>query len=90
MAPELVKKRKKGERYEYDPFKCDMWSLGVTFYYLLTNRLPFNASTPEEMRVCLRNESLQPSPLPDHVDPFWQQTIPLLLQREPSRRITAA
>lgn len=58
MAPELLKKRRRGEIYEYDPFKCDMWSLGVTFYQLLTNRLPFDANTPEEMRVCLRNDQL--------------------------------
>ena len=32
MAPEQVKKRKRGEVFSYDPFKSDMWSLGVTLY----------------------------------------------------------
>jgi len=32
MAPELMKKRKRGEQFAYDPFKSDMWSLGVTLY----------------------------------------------------------
>ena len=32
MAPEVGKWKRKGEKYEYDPFKADMWSLGVTIY----------------------------------------------------------
>lgn len=32
MSPEVAKKRKRNDGYEYDPFKADMWSLGVTVY----------------------------------------------------------
>lgn len=32
MAPEVAKWRKWNENNDYDPFKADMWSLGVTIY----------------------------------------------------------
>jgi len=32
MAPEMIVKRKRFEKFAYDPFKADMWSLGVTLY----------------------------------------------------------
>ena len=32
MAPEIAKKRTWHEKFSYDPFKADMWSLGVTIY----------------------------------------------------------
>ena len=37
MAPEIFKKA------PYDPFKADIWALGVTFYYMATHHLPFEA-----------------------------------------------
>ena len=37
MAPEIFKKA------PYDPFKADIWALGVTFYFMATHRLPFEA-----------------------------------------------
>lgn len=38
MAPEILLKKK------YDPFKADVWSLGVTFYFIAFGRLPWNPS----------------------------------------------
>ena len=35
-APEILKHR------EYDPFKADMWALGVTFYFMATGELPWD------------------------------------------------
>ena len=40
MSPEIVKKRTRKEKFFYDPFRSDMWSLGITLSKLLTNQLP--------------------------------------------------
>ena len=39
MCPELLSKT------PFDPFKADIWALGVTFYFMLTGHRPFNAGT---------------------------------------------
>lgn len=45
MSPELWKKE-----YDIDYYLCDIYSLGVTFYYVINNgKLPFRAKTREEL-----------------------------------------
>ena len=36
MAPEILLKQ------EYNPFKADIWSLGITLYYIHNDKFPFN------------------------------------------------
>ena len=45
MAPEIFLGSK------YDPLKADVWSLGVTFYYIATKRLPFISTTTKEYLI---------------------------------------
>lgn len=47
MPPELI------QMQPYDPFKADVWSLGVTFYQLATGHLPWNYKNPKEMRMSI-------------------------------------
>lgn len=41
--PELFLKK------PYDPMKADVWSLGITFYYLLTGKIPWSSINTSEM-----------------------------------------
>ena len=43
MSPEQIK------RQNYDPFKADIWALGITFYLLATNENPWNFSNKIEL-----------------------------------------
>ena len=42
MAPEILKGK------TYDPFKADVWSLGVTFYFMATKTYPFSPNQSKE------------------------------------------
>ncbi|KAL3080322.1 hypothetical protein niasHS_012427 [Heterodera schachtii] len=44
-APELLQKR------VYDPFKPDVWSLGVVCFVMLTNRMPFSSDVSRRQMV---------------------------------------
>ena len=48
MAPEVV------NRGPYDPFKADVWSLGITLYYMATCDLPFQSKDPKVLRDLIR------------------------------------
>jgi serine/threonine protein kinase len=55
MSPELVSSKNYTR-------KTDIWSLGVVFYQLLTNRVPFNAKNmPDLMRVILSSTPAHPT-----------------------------
>jgi serine/threonine protein kinase len=41
MAPEVLT--------GYYGKECDIWSIGVSFYYLLTGKLPFRSKSPFRM-----------------------------------------
>lgn len=55
MSPELIDKKKK-----YDPFKSDIWALGILFYYLLCGYFPFRGDSKSLYRKILKCELLFP------------------------------
>lgn len=61
MAPEILLGNK------YDPFKADIWSLGVLYYTLLEARLPWKFdSRKAHLAAILNNEIILPMNLTEH------------------------
>jgi calcium-dependent protein kinase len=82
IAPEVLKRN-------YNE-KCDVWSIGVMMFILLTGKPPFWGDSDKEI---LQNvEKGLPDKRPDewrHISPEAQQLIDLLLKVDPQKRIAA-
>jgi tRNA A-37 threonylcarbamoyl transferase component Bud32 len=79
IAPEILR------GYGYD-FGCDVWSLGVLFFFLLTGELPFDADTPKDVA---RNIIKGRYDLTRHtIDVTIKELISQCLEVNPNRRIS--
>jgi serine/threonine protein kinase len=78
MAPEIICKMQ-----GYDIFMADIWSLGVTFYFMATARLPWKSSSSEGIAGEIRLGSIIPI---SGVDPAVAALIDKMLILEPSLR----
>lgn len=68
----------------YDPFAADVWSLGVTLYYMLFDRLPFVADKLSEIQ---RKVSVEDVRFPDGTDKSIMDLIRKMLKKNPTKRI---
>ena len=82
MAPEIIKRK-------YDE-KCDLWSIGVILYILLTGRPPFDGNDDEEILENVKkgvyDKWSYPFPL---LSAQAKDLIVKLLQYEPKKRLSA-
>lgn len=95
MAPEVVKVIEKPDLshwYKYG-MQCDMWSIGIMLYIILTDQHPFAATAMSAKvaagRIMRRAVPLQPLDDCD-VDPDARDLILKLLVKDPQHRLTAA
>ena len=82
MAPEIIKRK-------YDE-KCDLWSIGVILYILLTGRPPFDGNDDEEILENVKkgvyDKWSYPFPL---LSSQAKDLIVKLLQYDPKKRLSA-
>ena len=77
-APEIL------ETKSYS-FSCDMWSLGITMYVLLTKSYPFEGTIPEILKEQLSSKSLS---LPANISDDAQDFLNKLVCIDPDARMT--
>lgn len=76
MSPELLLNKSN------NPFKADIWALGVTLYILNTSRFPFKG---KNMNTLLREIEFGPQQIPNIPEELWN-VIDACLQIEPESR----
>ncbi len=85
LAPELAVEPEKADS------RADIYSLGVTFYLLLTGKMPFDGQTAIEV---IMKHVLEEAPALEEIDPELPreicQLVARMLQRKPADRIQSA
>ncbi|KAJ1094128.1 hypothetical protein NDU88_007212 [Pleurodeles waltl] len=80
MAPEVIMSQ------HYDA-KADLWSIGTIIYQCLTGKAPFQASTPQDLRLFYeKNRSLAPN-IPRETSSHLRELLMGLLQRNQKDRM---
>ncbi|KAG9353932.1 hypothetical protein JZ751_012056 [Albula glossodonta] len=80
MAPEVIMSQ------NYDA-KADLWSIGTIVFQCLTGKAPFQASSPQDLRLFYeKNKNLNPN-IPRETSSHLRHLLQGLLQRNPKDRM---
>ena len=71
----------------HDPFKADVWSFGVTLYYLATGKYPFYANGRKDILKLIMGETYT---IPFDMNETIRNIIRNCLQIDPSKRMSFA
>jgi serine/threonine protein kinase len=80
MAPDIYSIR------NYDPFKADIWSAGVTFFYMAAGRTPWVHKSSVELRLEIPVATIV---FPKEMNHHFASLIRAMTNIEPGRRPTA-
>ncbi|OAF71370.1 hypothetical protein A3Q56_00862 [Intoshia linei] len=72
-------------RVNYNGFKIDIWTLGVTLYYMTTGMLPFNSECVLELYNCIERCDLQ---IPNYVEKHIADLVVNIMKKNPEDRFT--
>ena len=80
MAPEVLTLQ------THDPFKADIYSLGITFFYMMTGELPYPSGTKEELYKAIMIGHVH---FPMKFDPQVRMLISKMTDNVPANRPSA-
>ena len=80
FAPEMF------QYEEVDPFKADIWALGITFFFMATGNTPFHGSSREEIEFMIINGEIDFTNF--HIDKRIQYLIKKMTMKSPHHRPT--
>jgi serine/threonine protein kinase len=82
IAPEMF-----CSSHTYDPFKADVWALGITFFFLATGSSPWASSHQDQLCVEILNGVVA---CPPELPRGFMDLIRAMCDRDPGTRVTAA
>lgn len=77
MSPEIIK------RHQYDPFKSDIWSLGITLYALAANNYPWEITNKADIEKQIVGGFIT---YPLRMDKQFVEILKMMLKDNPSDR----